>query len=96
MRLDHLLSKEHLTPKGVQEPTVDERSTGVLRGGDTGQSEPATVLRVSTAAVPFGCRRQGSVGGCGWGGRTDMHPVGYLKEQPLCGVDAAVGLRCQA
>src|SRR3954447_17295117 len=24
-------------------------------------------------------------GGCGWGRRTNMHPVGYLKEQPLCG-----------
>ena len=52
MRLDHLLSKEHLVPKGTQEPTSAERAGGVLEGGDTGQSGPATVLRVSTAGVP--------------------------------------------
>ena len=61
MRLDHLLSKEHLTPKGVQEPAVGERSTGVLEGGDTGQSEPATVFQVSTAAGASGCRRCGNL-----------------------------------
>ena len=61
MRLDHLLSKEHLTPKGVQEPAVGERSTGVLEGGDTGQPEPATVFQVSTAAGASGCRRCGNL-----------------------------------
>ena len=54
MRLDHLLSKEHLIGKPIQEPRSAERADRVLKGGDTGQPEPATVLHVSTAGVPAG------------------------------------------
>ena len=38
MRLDHLLSKEHLPPKGGKEPALPECGSGVLDGGDTGES----------------------------------------------------------
>ena len=66
MRLDHLLSKEHLVPKGTQEPRSAECADRVLKGGDTGQFEPATVPCMSTAG-PLG-------GGCGkwWGMRLGM------------------------
>ena len=40
--------------KTGQEPTSPERGGGVLEGGDTGQPKPATVPRMSTAAVPQG------------------------------------------
>ena len=45
MRLDHLLSKEHLPPKGGKEPAVRVCRTGVLTGGDTGQSTPGNGRR---------------------------------------------------
>ena len=38
MRLDHLLSKEHLPVKAGKEPAVLDCRTGVLDGGDTGES----------------------------------------------------------
>ena len=37
MRLDHLLSKEHLHPKGCKEPAARGCRVGVLNGGDTGE-----------------------------------------------------------
>jgi hypothetical protein len=37
VRLDHLLSKEHLASKDAQEPTVRGWRAGVLEGGDTGE-----------------------------------------------------------
>jgi hypothetical protein len=78
VRLDHLLSKEHLIGKPIQEPTVRECRTGVLEGGDTGQSGPATAgLLVQPASVGV---ERGLVRLESW--RANMHPVGYLKEQP--------------
>jgi hypothetical protein len=37
VRLDHLLSKEHLHPKGCEEPALPGCGGGVLDGGDTGE-----------------------------------------------------------
>ncbi|GAA3295184.1 hypothetical protein GCM10020218_090320 [Dactylosporangium vinaceum] len=37
MRLDHLLSKEHLQAKACKEPAPPECGGGVLNGGDTGE-----------------------------------------------------------
>ncbi|GIJ52455.1 hypothetical protein Val02_93410 [Virgisporangium aliadipatigenens] len=37
MRLDHLLSKEHLPAKAGKEPALSECDGGVLNGGDTGE-----------------------------------------------------------
>jgi hypothetical protein len=54
VRLDHLLSKEHLDRKTVQEPAICACQVGVLEGGDTGQLEPATVLHVSTTSSEVG------------------------------------------
>src|SRR5204862_2083572 len=69
----------------------------VLEGGDTGQSEPATVSQVSTAVVPYGCRRHGKSGGCGWGGRqrhsTLLGPEG-TTESRHCAVRLL--FQCQA
>ena len=62
--------------KTGQEPTVCECRTGVLEGGDTGQSEPATVFRMSTAvgaSVPAAWKSLGDAAGDG--GQT-QHPVG--------------------
>ena len=61
MRLDHLLSKEHLTPKGVEEPACRGCRWGVLIGGDTGEVGAGSGHRPSTASglvlsgVGFGC-----------------------------------------
>ena len=61
MRLDHLLSKEQLIGKPIQWPRSAECADRVLEGGDTGQSEPATVFQVSTAVGASGCRRCGNL-----------------------------------
>ena len=48
MRLDHLLSKEHLTSKGVEEPASSDCGGGVLDGGDTGE-----VLRTAVCVSKY-------------------------------------------
>jgi hypothetical protein len=53
----------------------------VLKGGDTGQSEPATVLHVSTTFSEVAENGEG----CGWGGRQKIAPCWVLKEQPKAG-----------
>ena len=47
--------------KAGQEPAPPECGGGVLIGGDTGQSEPATVLHTSTTRRCFGAGRCGNV-----------------------------------
>ena len=52
MRLDHLLSKEHLQAKACKEPAPSECGGGVLNGGDTGEVKFGNGRRnPSTAAV---------------------------------------------
>jgi hypothetical protein len=78
VRLDHLLSKEHLPAKAGQEPVPPECGGGVLDGGDTGESRPtaATGLEYSR---PLG-------GGGGKEGVVRLvvawTPCWVLKEQP--------------
>ena len=50
----------------------------MLTGGDTGQSEPATVLQMSTTSSGVGK----TLGDAAGEGDKVKHPVGYLKEQP--------------
>jgi hypothetical protein len=65
VRLDHLLSKEHLPAKAGQEPVPPECGGGVLDGGDTGESRPtaATGLEYSRPLVGWWERGCGAVGG---------------------------------
>lgn len=51
MRLDHLLSKEHLHLKGCKEPALPECGGGVLNGGDTGESFPGNGRVPSSTAT---------------------------------------------
>ena len=53
--------------KAGQEPAVLECRTGVLKGGDTGEFEPATVGSSSTAILS-GVVGNGSAGAAGEGG----------------------------
>ena len=64
--------------KAGQEPTVRECRTGVLIGGDTGQSTAGN----GRDDLVRGLRLGGTAPGAAGGGRTNLHPVGYLKEQP--------------
>ena len=52
MRLDHLLSKEHLPTKVGQEPTAPECGVGVLNGGDTGLVNSGNGHGCSSTAHP--------------------------------------------
>jgi hypothetical protein len=58
----------------------------VLKGGDTGQSEPATV---SHSEYDLFGGRENSVGNAAGEGDKIKHPVGYLKEQPKAGTAGA-------
>ena len=55
MRLDHLLSKEHLPAKVGKEPAPTECVGGVLIGGDTGEAAVGNGQRPSYcfAGLPF-------------------------------------------
>ena len=66
MRLDHLLSKEHLPAKAGEEPAAPGCGVGVLDGGDTGESSPTTAIR-GLVQPPFSFG--GWVGGNGIGVR---------------------------
>jgi hypothetical protein len=46
VRLDHLLSKEHLPSKDGLEPVLPECGGGVLDGGDTGESVTGNGRRI--------------------------------------------------
>lgn len=78
MRLDHLLSKEHLPPKGGKEPATCECRVGVLDGGDTGEFFPGNgrnlLVRISSGVVERGLW-------CGWGGAdgTLLGPEGTTR-----------------
>ncbi len=89
MRLDHLLSKEHLPPKGGKEPAPPECGGGVLEGGDTGEFEPATAGGPSTRGVSL----DGTVLLVRLG-RADSTLLG--PEGTTGAADAAVVFRCQA
>ena len=62
MRLDHLLSKEHLPVKAGEEPVLSACGSGVLEGGDTGQVVSATAGDQYTPPG-WGCR---NIVRCGW------------------------------
>jgi hypothetical protein len=70
VRLDHLLSKEHLPAKAGKEPALPGCGGGVLDGGDTGGSAWAdNGPRVSTAGLGGLVGKAG--GGCGWSGASN-------------------------
>jgi hypothetical protein len=74
VRLDHLLSKEHLPAKVGEEPALPGCGGGVLDGGDTGESWPTTVGFLSTASsLVVGCGERGS-GAVGGGVNTLLGP----------------------
>lgn len=60
MRLDHLLSKEHLPTKVGKEPAARECRVGVLDGGDTGEFFPGNG-RVLLVRPSFGVVWSGDV-----------------------------------
>ena len=82
MRLDHLLSKEHLPPKGGKEPAPSECGGGVLNGGDTGESAAGNGHHGEYALIFRGWWWK--VGG-GAAGSRRIAPCWVLKEQPLVG-----------
>ena len=82
MRLDHLLSKEHLPPKGGKEPAPSECGGGVLNGGDTGESAAGNGHHGENALIFRGWWWK--VGG-GAAGSRRIAPCWVLKEQPLVG-----------
>ena len=73
MRLDHLLSKEHLTPKGVEEPAACGCWVGVLVGGDTGGVSIGNGWPAEYRRFLVGWWGKGGVGAAGG---DDEHPVG--------------------
>ena len=83
MRLDHLLSKEHLPAKVGKGPALPGCGGGVLIGGDTGKSEFGNGSFVSTALVSVGEWKAGDAAGAG----VKQTPCWVLKEQaPLFGL----------
>ena len=81
MRLDHLLSKEHLPPKGGKEPAPSECGGGVLNGGDTGESAAGNGHHGEYASTSVG---GGKLVVVRLAGRR-IAPCWVLKEQPLVG-----------
>jgi hypothetical protein len=65
VRLDHLLSKEHLPTKVGKEPALPECGGGVLNGGDTGEFFPGNGWGSSSTAIFGWC---GTESWCGWEG----------------------------
>jgi hypothetical protein len=65
VRLDHLLSKEHLHLKGCEGPASPGCGGGVLDGGDTGEFFPGNG-RVLLVRPCVWWRERGVW--CGWGG----------------------------
>ena len=72
MRLDHLLSRERLTPKGVQGPVPPVGVVGCSMAETLVKFEPATVVW-SWYAGSFGVPVETAGGAAGLGGE---HPVG--------------------
>jgi hypothetical protein len=97
VRLDHLLSKEHLASTDAQEPNGPRVRAGVLEGGDTGECTAGNGSGVSTtgAGAPGrGCRcGAGKHAGCGWRWMmgTLLGPEGTTRSRPRSGVGAGVG-----
>src|SRR5262249_37548970 len=80
VRLDHLLSKEHLPAKAGQEPAPAECVGGVLDGGDTGDAAVGNGLLLLVR--PFGVGNAG-VGAAGGGVQTSCW---VLRGQAPVGV----------
>lgn len=89
MRLDHLLSKEHLPTKVGKEPALPACGGGVLDGGDTGEFFFGNG-RGNLVQLPFGVVGTDCSGAAEGGCRA---PCWVLKEQPVVVSFGAVGER---
>jgi hypothetical protein len=65
VRLDHLLSKEHLPAKVGKEPAPSDCGGGVLNGGDTGELFSGNGRLECVSASFRGCA-DNSKSWCGW------------------------------
>ena len=84
MRLDHLLSKEHLAASLlVVQNYVPDVHAGVVLMGGTLTSRPEDNLRVLVQPSVWGC---GTAPGAAGGRRQDIAPCWVLKEQPRVGI----------